>query len=370
MSIKTKLVLSNIAMIVVPILAFIIVEILLGVFFFKNGINPRNLELFQNIRLAGLLGIVTITNGILTYIVSKSILIPVKQLMRAAHEISEGNLDFKVQRTGKDELGQLAATFDAMRLKLKEANELQNQYEDHQKELIASISHDLKTPITSIKGYIKGIQDGIANTPEKMDRYMDTIFTKANDMDRLINELFLFSKLDLHSLSFDFETIDLNAYFSDFIEELSFELEQEGGTITYDAPSNGTYMARADRDQLKRVIDNIIQNSLKYMDKEQKSISVRLKEETDDVLVQIKDNGSGIPKEDVPFIFDRFYRSDRSRNSATGGSGLGLAIAKRIIEEHGGRIWAESEVGAGTCISFTLKKTHYLEVRDDKNINY
>ncbi|MFD2044190.1 sensor histidine kinase [Ornithinibacillus salinisoli] len=358
MTIKRRLLLSNIAMIIIPVISFFVIEIMMGyvLFVVLKGDLEDGMGLFLSLRFIGLLVVLIVTNGLLTYFVARSIIRPIKKLSQAANEIRNGNLDFVIEKTGKDELGQLSETFEAMRKKLKEAEELQVRYEENRKELIASISHDLKTPMTSIKGYVKGIRDGVANTPEKMDRYMDTIYTKANDMDHLIDELFLFSKLDLHQAPFDYENIDLQLYLRDFLEELSFDLKELNCQVSFEVDKNETYMVEADRDKLKRVITNIIQNSLKYMDKDEKKIQVFLSGEAEQVKVHIKDNGSGIPEEAIPFIFDRFYRTDASRNSTTGGSGLGLAIVKRIIEEHEGRIWADSKIGVGTSVYFTLPK--------------
>ncbi|WP_404450994.1 HAMP domain-containing histidine kinase [Virgibacillus necropolis] len=366
MSIKKRLIFSNIAMIIIPIVFFFFIEIIGGfvLFYLFNG-EPegKQLNMFLTYRFIGLLLVLVITNGLLTYFVSKSIINPVKNLSVAAQEISEGNLDFSIESTNKDELGQLSKTFEVMRLKLKEAEEVHVRYEENRKELIATISHDLKTPMTSIKGYVKGIRDGVANNPEKMERYMDTIYTKANDMDQLIDELFLYSKLDLQRIPFQLEEIDLHNYLTDFIEELRFDLEQNGGTVSYDADLEDSYVVKADREKLKRVVTNIVQNSLKYMDKDWKEIQVSLQSESDQVVVKITDNGSGVDEEAIPFIFESFYRTDSSRNSTTGGSGLGLAIVKRIIDDHGGAIWAESELGEGTSIYFTLKKPVDEKVR-------
>ncbi|WP_099156656.1 sensor histidine kinase [Virgibacillus ndiopensis] len=366
MSIKKRLVISNIAMIIIPIVFFFLIEIILGYFIFyifDGDPEGEHLSTFIMFRFIGLLLILIITNGMLTYFVSKSIIKPIRELSKAATEISEGNLDFSIESMKNDELGQLSNTFEAMRLRLKEAEALQAHYEESRKELIASISHDLKTPMTSIKGYVKGVRDGVADTPEKMERYMDTIYTKANDMDQLIDELFLYSKLDLKRISFEFEEIDLHMYFTDFVEELRFDMEQDGGSVLFTINPDDSYIVKADREKLKRVVTNIIQNSLKYMDKETKKIQVSLQSETDQVVVKIKDNGSGMDEQAIPFIFDSFYRIDSSRNSTTGGSGLGLAIVKRIVEEHGGAIWAESELGEGTSIYFTLKKPFNEKVR-------
>lgn len=195
--------------------------------------------------------------------------------------------------------------------------------------------------------------DGVADTPEKMDRYIKTIYTKANHMDKLIDELFLFSRLDLNKIPFEFENIDLREYMRDSIEELEFDLEKQGISLNYSSKADKPLYVKADRQQLRRVILNIIGNSIKYMNKEEKTISISLEETSDFALIMIKDNGMGVPKEDIPYIFDRFYRVDPSRNTSTGGSGLGLAIAKLIIDEHGGSIWMDSEENQGTSVSFT-----------------
>ncbi|TDQ41051.1 sensor histidine kinase [Aureibacillus halotolerans] len=359
MSIKKRLVLSNIGMIIIPVVSIVIFEIFIGYLLFvvfKGNPQSENLDLFISLRFIGMLLILIITNGLLTYFVSKSIINPIKKLMNATKKISEGDLDFSVASDKKDELGELSNTFEKMRLDLKEAQADQLRYEKSRKELIASISHDLKTPLTSIKGYVKGIQDGVANTPEKVERYIRTIDHKANDMDVLLDEFFLYSKLDLERIPFKFEDMDLYSFFNDFIDELRFDIQMDQGSANLFANEEESYIVKADREQIKRVVTNIVQNSFKYMDKESQHLQVRLKSDLDQVFVKIKDNGSGISKEDLPFIFTSFYRTDSSRNSETGGSGLGLSIAKKIVNGHGGTIWAHSQLGEGTSINFTLKK--------------
>lgn len=200
MSIRKRLILSNIAMILIPIISLFVVEIMIGYLLFvvfQGDMEGTNMENFMKIRFIAMGCILILTNGLLTYYVSKSIIKPISTLSTATKRISEGDLEYSVQSNKKDELGELTNTFEAMRLKLKGAEETQRRYEANRQELIARISHDLKTPLTSIKGYINGIQDGVANTPDKMKRYMDTIYRTANDMDGLIDELFLYSKLDL-----------------------------------------------------------------------------------------------------------------------------------------------------------------------------
>lgn len=359
LSIKKRLLLSNIGMIVIPIICLFLVEII-GAYLlfvvFKGNPHGNELKFFISFRFIALALILVITNGLLTYYVSKSIISPIKKLSIAARKISEGDFEYSIVSNKRDELGELSNIFEEMRLKLKKAHEAQMQYEKNRQELIASFSHDLKTPLTSIKGYIMGIQDGVANITEKLERYMNTIYKTVNDMGGLIDELFLYSKLDLQCVPFHYEKVDLHSFFADLVDELAFDLEKEQGSATLLANEGDSYLVEADREKLKRVVTNIIQNSLKYMDKDHKEIKVTLLSKPDEVIVEIKDNGSGIKKSDIPFIFENFYRTDTSRNSSTGGSGLGLSIVKKIIEEHGGAVWAESELGKGTSIYFKLKK--------------
>ncbi|GLI08201.1 two-component sensor histidine kinase [Paenibacillus tyrfis] len=312
-----------------------------------------------------LLVILVLTNGLLTYWVSRSVIRPLRQLQRAAGEIREGNLDFEVNPQAKDEIGELAVSFEQMRRRLKQSVEVQLKYEENRKELISNISHDLKTPVTAIKGYVEGIMDGVSNSPDKLDKYLKTIYAKAVQMDHLIDELFLFSKLDLKKLPFHFEPVNLNAFLQDCTLDMQLhaDIEKKGVTLRFDAPeTQAPVWVTADREKLKRVLVNLIGNAIKYMDKDEGLITLRMRSDGERVIVEVRDNGQGIPPEALPHIFDRFYRADPSRNSGTGGSGLGLAIAKHIIEEHGGVIQAKSTLGEGTSVYFTLHQTTGGEV--------
>ncbi|GLX69262.1 sensor histidine kinase [Paenibacillus glycanilyticus] len=304
--------------------------------------------------------IVGLTSLLLTYFVSRSIIRPIHALKTAALQIKDGDLSQQVVVTSKGEVGQLANAFEAMRVQLKQSIDQSLQYEENRKQLLSHISHDLKTPISAIKGYVEGIMDGIANTDEKRERYMQTIYHKANDMDQLIDELFLFSKLDLHKIAFDFKTMDIGKYLEHFLEEQRFDLEKSGIRLHYDAPDSQMLIA-ADPDKLGRVLTNILNNSEKYMgqqpESDEMSVQVSVKEWQGDVLIAIEDSGPGIDKDDLPYIFDRFYRAEQSRNSETGGSGLGLAIVKQIIEGHGGTVWAEHAEQGGARFCLLLPKS-------------
>jgi len=307
--------------------------------------------------IALLLILPLLVNGLLNYYVSRSIVNPLKELKRATDQIREGDLAFEVRKGSRDEIGQLFHSFEEMRRRLEQSVELQLQYEENRKELLSNISHDLKTPITTIKGYVEGIRDGVANTPDKLDNYLSTIYSKAVAMDRLIDELFLFSKLDLGKVPFNFEKVNIGRYMEDLVEELEMDLAEREISIRYLCPHDGPLYAKVDRDKLKRAMFNITDNSVKYMDKPHKEILIALSaRKRDEILVEVEDNGPGIEAEAVPHIFERFYRAEQSRSLQTGGSGLGLAIVKQIIHEHGGNIRATSREGEGTTISFTLKR--------------
>ena len=281
---------------------------------------------------------------------------PLEKLKKAALNIKNGNLDFNVIADTEDEIGEVCTAFEDMRVKLKDQIEVSMQYEKDNKELISNISHDLKTPITAIKGYVEGIRDGVADTPEKMDRYIRTIYNKATDMDKLIDELFLYSKLESNSMNYSFAKLNLQDYFEDCADEISMDLDARGIAFDYHNYVSLDTIIIADPEQLKRVINNIVGNSVKYMAARPGRIGIIIKDEPEFVQVEIRDNGKGIAKKELPHIFERCYRTDASRNSSKGGSGLGLSIAKKIIEEHGGKIWANSVEGEGTTISFVLRK--------------
>lgn len=360
MSIKKRLILSNIGMVLLPVVLFLLLEMVIGYVLFypvKGSVDQEDLEFFRSIRIYLLVGVLVLTNGVLTFLVSKSIIAPLLQLKHAANDISRGNLNTKIEVTGrKDELNELAMAFEMMRERLKEADAMQKQYEENQKELVASISHDLKTPLTSIKGYIRGLSDGVANTPEKMERYLGTIEKKADDMEALISELLLYSKLDLPNVPYDLRELDLVSYFNDYLEELRFNLAEQPVSLHLEREPNESYRVQADREKLNRVVGNIVQNSLNYMKGSKKELVVRLASKAEDITVEIQDNGAGVSQDELPYLFDRFFRTDVSRNSATGGSGLGLAIVKKIIEGHGGTVWAKGRTGQGISIFFTLKR--------------
>ncbi|MBP5494233.1 MAG: HAMP domain-containing histidine kinase [Lachnospiraceae bacterium] len=281
---------------------------------------------------------------------------PINQLKKALHNIENGDYDTSLIKPKQAEFEGLFKDFESMRIKLKENRDRRNLAEKQNKELIANITHDLKTPITSIRGYVEGIMDGVADTDEKMDRYIKTIYNKANALNALINELTGYSKIDAREITYNFGRISVDEYFGDCASEMIFDLQEQGVKFVYDNRVKKSTAVLADPVQLSKVIHNIISNSVKYKSPERSVIRMRIKDMGEYIQVDVRDNGMGIPKEDTEKIFDRFFRSDVSRNSDKGGNGIGLSIAKKIIEDHGGRIWATVDGSVGLTIHFTLRK--------------
>jgi len=377
MKLSTKLVITFLVIVFMPILLALFAFFMIRMFQMKavaqqTGIDLGELAYKIDITqmealaedMAVCIVLILVATGLsITVWIYRSIVTPICKLEEAANNIKEGNLDFTIEADSHDEMGSLCRNFEDMRQRLKESAEEKLEAEKQNRILISNISHDLRTPITAIKGYVEGILDGVADTPEKVDKYMRTIYNKAIDMDRLINELTLYAKIDTNRIPYNFNRINAAEYFKDCIEEIGLELEAEHIGLSYFNYAGDDVVIIADPEQLKRVIDNIIGNSVKYMDKEHGLINIRIKDVGDFIQVEIEDNGKGIAQRDLPFIFDRFYRTDASRNSATGGSGIGLSIVKKIIEDHSGKIWATSKESTGTVMYFVIRK--YQEVPNE-----
>lgn len=386
MKLKTKLMMTCLSMILIPLLLLCLTFVTIGHYMVQRQEGFRQeiaqeveekahinigefleepMEGFERIiaptflknMLLSIIIIFVFTGIMLSLWLYKDLISPINELNIAMKHIKNGDFEYRLESSEQSgEISDLYRNYEDMRLRLKENAEEKIQREKQNRELISNISHDLKTPITAIKGYSEGIIDGIADTPEKIDRYVKTIYNKANDMDKLINELSVYSGIDNNRIPYHFHKIMVGEYFNDCVEEVGLDLESKHFTLDYENLVSPETTIIADPEQMKRVINNIISNSVKYMDKPQGKIQIRILDEVDSIRVEIEDNGKGISQKDLQNIFDRFYRTDASRNSGTGGSGIGLSIVKKIIQDHGGYIWATSKEGEGTCIHFVIRK--------------
>ena len=333
----------------------------------ETGVDGSGLRIMTKDLFFTALVILIFTSVSVGLWIYRSVATPLVKLRKATQNIKDGNLDFVLDVEGTDEFAELCRDFEEMRRRLKESAEEKLVLDKENKELISNISHDLKTPITAVKGYVEGIMDGVADTPEKMDRYVRTIYNKTVEMDHLINELTFYSKIDTNRIPYTFSKLNVEDYFSDCAEEVGLELETRGIQLCYPNYVDSDVQVIADGEQIRRVIHNIISNAIKYMDRGKGMkgiIQIRVKDVGDFVQVEIEDNGKGIAAKDLPYIFDRFYRTDVSRNSAKGGSGIGLSIVRKILEDHGGKVWATSREDIGTIMYFVLRKYQEVPVNE------
>lgn len=291
---------------------------------------------------------------IISLITSKTIIGPVQKITRGANEIANGNLDYEIDYKSTNELGQLADSFNEMRLRVKASTEEKQKANQEQKEMIAGIAHDLRTPLTSIKGYVEGLRDGIADTKEKQIRYLDTIYNSTCDTEKMLNDLLTISKLELGDITLNKEDIKV-AEFIDFAYEVGHDLQNSGFDYQIIDNTKTGPVISVDTDKFSRVIDNILSNSIKYKRPDVKGkITLTISEYEHSVIFEIADNGMGVDKESLPRIFDTLYRADKARSNVSDGSGLGLSVCKQIVELHGGMIWARSEAGNGLAIFISL----------------
>ena len=318
-----------------------------------RGMFEMFIILFLMICLFAIVGLL-LSSQFFTKMLIKRILKPVEELKMAASRINEGNLDELIIYDNPDEFQEVCLTFNNMQKHLKEGMEKNATYEKARTDMISGISHDLRTPLTSVKGYIKGIKDGVANTSEKQEQYLNIAYKKACEMDILLQNLFYFSKLDTGNMPFYKQDIELSKWISSYVKEKSEELLQKNIILIFE-PDRFEHKVSIDVEQIKRVFDNVIENSVKYVDVDDIILELRLFKEDTKVCICISDNGHGIEDEKLPLLFEQFYRGDESRNSKNDGNGLGLYICKYIVEEHGGTIEAKNQNGLSIYIQLPEK---------------
>jgi signal transduction histidine kinase len=258
---------------------------------------------------------------------------------------SYGNTVISIPYYGDDELGLLCRNFEEMGKRLKKS-------EKEEIELIQAISHDLKTPMTSIIGYMNRLINGKANSEEKRKEYYEIVYRKANEMKLLLNDLEEYASIGIE-IKYDMQPVDVSKFIVDICEEIRCEVEERSGSFKCLNSIDEAFEMLVDEVKIRRVFTNIVENSFKYAGENcELSIRTSLKEKF--ILFEICDNGIGVPEEQLGKIFDRFYRTEVSRSRERGGTGLGLAICKSIVEGHGGKICAKQNAGGGLCISFTI----------------
>ena len=286
--------------------------------------------------------------------IEKKILKPIEKLKAGVAQISKGNYEIRIEDNIPSEIGTLIDDFNCMAQKLEDSERTKIQYEENRKDLIVNISHDLKTPITSITGYVETILEGAVDSPEKINKYLQTIHSDISYINNLIDDLFLFSKLDMQKIDFHFEKVEIKSYLSDVMEEFKFALGENGVACDYIDRVPDGLKVNMDGKRIYQVIRNVIDNAVKYGPEVGLNISTEVFKEEEFVKINIKDNGPGIEEEKLKNIFDRFYRIDVERTKDLASTGLGLAIAKELVEAHGGEIFVSSVLNEGSCFTVML----------------
>lgn len=287
--------------------------------------------------------------------IDRGIVKPLETITEHTRLLSSGSLDENIPDEGVSEINALGKEIEALRLRLKKEVYQNKKSADSRKFLISSMSHDLRTPITSLHGYLEGIIDGIADSEEKRQIYVRKALEKVDLINRMIGDLLLYSKLDQNQIEFHCTYVDIAKYLEAFMLDSRLYFSRGQKNITFKNDLQAKYSVYIDVSQFDRVMSNITSNAYKYIPEKTGLVEIMLRENSSGVIIEVHDNGSGISADDLPKIFDRFYRCEKSRQ-IKGSSGLGLAISKQIVENMNGRIWAVSKEGAGTSIMITFKK--------------
>ncbi len=309
--------------------------------------RPQNEAALISFSVSGLAAIAII--GVLSFLFTqyqvRRILKPVNAIIQAAGRVERGDLSTPLDCKGPDEFSSVYAAFEHMRRHLLEEQKKNARYEQARTDLVAGISHDLRTPLTSVKGYLKGMRDGVANTPEKREQYLEVAYRKSCEMERLLQRLFYFSKLETGNLPLFLSDADLGDFVAQFVREARQELAPSGGQVALrGAPA--PHPVRIDPEQLLRVLNNLKDNAVRYSGASPLALTLTVWRQRDREWIRFADNGQGVPEDQLPHLFEQFWRGDQARSSRGGeGSGLGLYIVKHIVEAHGGTIQAKNDHG-------------------------
>ncbi len=303
-----------------------------------------NIIHFALICLAYMMIIVTISRHYAKQVVKK-VMIPLNHLLDGVKRIESGDLTTSISYNGEDEFEMVCQSFNNMQASLLTEKNRINAYEKARTDMVASISHDLRTPLTSVKGYIKGVQDNIASTSEKREQYLSIAYKKACDMDLLLERLFNFSKLETGNMPFYKTETDLVAFTASFVEDIKADLSQQNIKLSL-AHSDVHLYSFVDTSQMKQVFGNLVSNAIKYAKTAQLKLKIEVKELDNQIEIIFSDNGIGVPESQIENIFDQFYIGDSSRNDKNiDSNGLGLYIVKYILEMQGGSVKAVNNNG-------------------------
>lgn len=291
-----------------------------------------------------------------TYILSKKLSHPLIQMEKAARKIAKGDLDTRVTvRSTSDEIGSLAQAINDLAFDLQRVR-------DSRREFFANISHELRTPITYVEGYAKALKDKMYQSEQEKEQYLDIIYEESVRLSNMIGDLFDLSKMDEGKISLQMEWVDLSEVMEGAIHKSVFRARKKGLDIEYSVQDR-LPLAYCDGNRMTQVFINLLDNAIRYTEKGR--ISVTMWQEEDGIKIAVTDTGMGIPEAELPYIFDRFYRVEKSRSRQYGGTGLGLAIVKNLVELQGGTIFVTSELEKGTRFELTFPNVAETETRGE-----
>lgn len=314
--------------------------------------------------LGFVIGVFLLTFAAVSFVVQqynrRHIIEPIVHLKEATEELTAGNLKAELSDEGEGEIYELHKAIEQLRVKLKDSVWYERKFDENRQFLVSSISHDLKTPVTAVRGYIEGVLDGVAATEEKRRAYLEKALEKTEQIRMMIDDLMLYSKLDLHRVTFEKTRVEITEYVRAYADEMRFIFQKEEKQLVFQNMLQTAVYVMLDEERFRRAIQNILDNAKRYIRSGSGKVTIIIRQRRHHVILEIRDNGIGIKQEELPHIFERFYRADGARK-ASGSGGLGLAIAKQIVEAMDGRIWATSDYGEGTSILISLPSVSEIE---------
>jgi signal transduction histidine kinase len=335
----------------------IIVSLLTATLALSTVVITSSLMFISSHDLALLISLITFAFGISVFVSMASsgpVVAGIVELTQGVRRLSEGEMGTQVPVRSDDEVGQLATAFNSMTLRLRESLEMQHGVEQARRELIAAVSHDLRTPLASIRAMVESLSDGVVTDEATVNRYLHRTVSEVESLGQLINDLFELSQLDSGLLELKWESGSVDDVISDTLESMSAQAQEKHLRLEGEI-NGGPIQIPMDTRRVQRVLANLVQNAIRHTPTDG-AISISAWDDGPEIRVAVSDNGEGVSDIDRPRLFERAYRSDAARTRASGGAGLGLAIAKGIVEAHGGHIWVDSTTGEGATFAFTLPK--------------
>jgi signal transduction histidine kinase len=317
----------------------------------KDTVRSLNAQLFEIIVEAIIIGLIIAV--LLSLLLAKTLITPIEKLTRAAEKVAAGDFSAKVENQARDEIGILTRTFNDMAGQLEDNIDSLKKSEKMRREFVANVSHELRTPITSIRSYAETLSEAEGTLDKDTEQhFLQVIVNESDRMTKIVQDLLTLSRFDAGSISFDFKDFSFEKSVKDVYSAQLLEAQRHRHEFSLEFKSPISDI-RGDRMRIEQVLTNMVSNAIKYT-RDGGRISMTAGQVGDEVWCTVRDNGIGIPKEDLDHIFERFYRVDKARSRESGGTGLGLSIAYEIVERHNGRFKVQSQKGRGTAMTVIL----------------